>query len=300
GQKPKASKRAAQRGGARMVDLSYALHDRAHVLCPGLFRSLAPGDRKRLKLDIIYNYGQDERLEFGGKEPLGVLEMRVLQGIVAMAGPEGLLLENEDEASPGARQLMLSLFEPSNAIIQAAKDRPTSLIVRDSLRRLAREIGLVESGNNLRNIRQAVERLFGVTVMVRKGGRSEGFRLLSSYASDEETGDLFVALSPRIASAILGRIPHARIDLIEARALESDPARLIHQRLSGWVDPGKGAEVGVDKLAEYVWPEEATEAQARWRRTKVRKAVAEIGAAGWRIEELRKDFWRFTRPRLPR
>lgn len=283
-----------------MVDLSHARHDRAHVLAPGLFRSLAPGDRKRLKLDVVYDYGDDERLEFGGKEPLGVLEMRVLQGIVAMAGPEGLILENEDHASDGAKQLMLSLFEPADSIVKAAREKPTSLIVRDSLRHLAREIGLAESGTNLKHIRQGIERLFGVTVFVQQGKRRFGTRLLSSYASDEETGDLFVALNPRLASAILGRTPHARIDLAEARALESDPARLIHQRLSGWIDPGKSGEIGVDKLAGYVWPEEATETQIRWRRAKVRKAVAEIGAAGWRIEELRKDFWRLIRPKLPR
>lgn len=283
-----------------MVDLSYAKHDRAHVLAPGLFRSLAPGDRKKLKLDVIYDYGDGERLEFGGKEPLGVLEMRVLQGIVAMAGPGGLILEHEDDASDGGKQLMLALFDPADNAVKAAREKPTSLIVKDSLRRLAREIGMEEGGRNLKLIKDAIKRLFGVTVFVRQGKREIGTRLLSSYASDEETGDLYVALNPRLAAAILGRVPHARIDLAEARALESDPARLIHQRLSGWIDPGKSGEVGIDKLAGYVWPDEASEAQARWRKTKVRKAVAEIGAAGWRIEETRKDFWRFIRPRLSR
>lgn len=282
-----------------MVDLTHARHDRAHVLAPGLFRSLAPGERKKLKLDVTYDFGNDERIEFKGFEPLGTLEMRVLQGIVAMAGPDGLVLEDHDNVSPTGGQLMMDLFDPDPAV-QAAKLKPASLVVKDSLRRLAREIGLAESGTNLKHIRGSIERLFAVTVFVQQGKRRLGMRLLAAYASDEGTGDLYVALNPRIASAIMGNIPHARIDLTEARALESDPARLIHQRLSGWIDPGKSGEVGIDKLAGYVWPNESSEAQARWRKTKVRKAVAEIGATGWRVEEVRKDYWRFIRPRLPR
>jgi len=286
-------------GGARMVDLTHARHDRAHVLAPGLFRSLAPGDRKRLKLDVVYDFGDGERLEFKGFDPLGVLEMRVLQGIVAMAGPEGLILEQEDKASPGGKQLMLALFDPDDNAVKAAREKPTSLIVKDSLRRLAREIGLAESGTNLKHIKDAIKRLFGVTVFVRQGNREIGTRLLSSYASDEETGDLYVALNPRLAAAILGRVPHARIDLAEARKLESDPARLIHQRLSGWIDPGKSGEATADTLSGYVWPEVApTERATRARITKVRKAVREIGATGWRVEETRKDCWRFVRPKL--
>jgi hypothetical protein len=281
-----------------MVDLSHARHDRAHVLAPGLFRSLAPGDRKKLKLDVVYDFGNDERIEFKGFEPLGVLEMRTLQGIVAMAGPDGLLLEDQEAASLTNGQLMMDLFDP-DPVVQAAKLKPASLVVRDSLRRLAREIGVAEGGKNLKLIKESIERLFAVTVFVQQGKRRLGMRLLAAYASDEGTGDLYVALNPRIASAIMGDIPHARIDLAEARALESDPARLIHQRLSGWIDPGKSREVGIEKLSSYVWPEEGTETTMRFRKTRVRKAVAEIAQAGWRVDEVRKDLWRFIRPRLP-
>lgn len=281
-----------------MVDLSYAKHDRAHVLAPGLFRSLGPGERKKLKLDITYDFGNDERIEFKGFEPLGALEMRVLQGIVAMAGPDGLILQDQDAASPTGGQLMMDLFDP-DPTVQAAKLKPASLVVKDSLRRLAREIGMGEGGRNIKLMRESIERLFAVTVFIQQGKRRLGMRLLAAYASDEGTGDLYVALNPRIASAVMGTTPHARIDLVEARSLESDPARLIHQRLSGWIDPGKSGEVGIEKLVGYVWPGEASDAQTRWRKAKVRKAVGEIAQAGWRVDETRKDFWRFIRPRLP-
>jgi hypothetical protein len=280
-----------------MVDLTHARHDRAHVLAPGLFRSLGPGDRKRLKLDVVYDFGDGERLEFGGKDPLGVLEMRVLQGLVAMAGPDGLILEDQEKASPTGGQLMLELFEP-DPVVQAAKLKPASLVIRDSLRRLAREIGMGEGGENLKLIRESIERMFGVTIFVQTGKRRLGMRMLAAYASDEGTGDLYVALNPRIASAIMGATPYARIDLEEARQLDSDPARLIHQRLCGWIDPGKSGEAGIEKLAEYVWPDApATEAAKRKRWGRVRKAVQEIAAVGWRVDEVRKDHWRFIRPR---
>lgn len=285
-------------GGGRMVDLTHARHDRAHVLAPGLFRSLAPGDRKKLKLDVVYDFGDGDRLEFGAKDPLGVLEMRVLQGLVAMAGPDGMILEDQDKASPRGGQLMLDLFDP-DPVVQAAKLKPPSLVIRDSLRRLAREIGMCEDGTSLKQIRKAIERMFGVTIFVQTGKRRLGMRMLAAYASDEGTGDLYVALNPRIASAIMGATPYARIDLEEVRKLNSDPARLIHQRLCGWIDPRKSGEIGIDKLAEYVWPDSAAgESANRMRKSRVRKAVKEIGNLGWRVDEVRKDHWLFTRPQV--
>jgi hypothetical protein len=285
----------AARGGGRMVDLTHARHDRAHVLAPGLFRSLGPGERKRKKLDVIYDYGNEARIEFQAFEPLGVLEMRVLQGIVAMAGPDGLVLKDQDEASPEGVRLMLDLFEPDPAV-QAAKLKPASLVVRDSLRRLAREIGMDEGGKSLKAIRKSVERLFGVTIFVQTGKRRLGMRLLAAYASDEGTGDLYVALNPRIASAVMGDTPHARIDLAEVRQLESDPARFIHQRLCGWIDPGNSREVGIDTLSGYVWPDEAkSDSATRMRKMRVRRAVQELVDLGWQAEELRRDLWRITR-----
>lgn len=281
-----------------MVDLTHARHDRAHVLAPGLFRSLAPGDRKKLKLDVAYDFGNGDRLEFGGKDPLGVLEMRVLQGLVAMAGPDGLVLEDHDKASEAGGQLMLDLFEPDPAV-QAAKLKPPSLVIRDSLRRLAREIGMSEDGASLKQIRLAIERMFGVTIFVQTGKRRLGMRMLASYASDEGTGDLYVALNPRIASAIMGVAPYARIDLEEVRQLESDPARLMHQRLCGWIDPGKSGEIGIDTLAEYVWPDQPSSENARrTRRTRIRRSIKEICGLGWQVEEIKSGVWRFIRPKL--
>ena len=70
-------------------ELTHVRHDPAHCLAPGLFRALKRGERKRSKLDVTYDYGDGKRIEFSGPEPLGADDLRILQGLVAMAGPNG-------------------------------------------------------------------------------------------------------------------------------------------------------------------------------------------------------------------
>lgn len=282
-----------------VYDLTHARHDPAHVLAPGLFRSLGPGDRARMKLDVTYIHGQDQ-LEFKGHEPLGVDDMRVLQGLVALAGPEGLILRDDENLPESGRQLILDLFNPPAVIAEAGR-KPDTLVVRDSFRRLAREIGMDEGGKGLKAIRTSVERLFGVTVFVQSGKRRVGMRLLSSYASDEGTGDLYVALNPRLAGAIFGDRQHIRIELAEVRALGTDPARLIHQRLCGWIDAGKSGKVTIETLADYVWPVPTEVDRAmKKRRETVRKALAELSAIGWAVNEYARGKVEISRPKRPK
>lgn len=278
-------------------NLTHARHDPGHVLAPALFRSLGPRDRKRLKLDVTYIHGSDQ-IEFKGHEPLGADDLRVLQGLVAMAGPEGLLLRDDGTGSDGAQQLLLDLFTPPGAIV-VAEQKPDTLVVRDSFRALARAVGMDEGGASIKQIKKSVERLFGVTIFVERMKKRTGMRLLSAYASDEGSGDLYVALNPRIAGAILGDTQHVRIELAEVRGLESDPARLIHQRLCGWIDPGKTRRVTVETLMKYAWPDPPTPAAVRKRRAKVRSAMTELRKVGWSITENPDFTFDIGRPSLP-
>lgn len=286
-----------QGAGVVVHDLTHARHDPGHVLAPALFRSLGPRDRKRLKLDVTYIHG-DDRIEFGGKEPLGADDLRVLQGLVAIAGPEGLILRDDGTGSDGAQQLLLDLFSPPGAIATADK-KPDTLVVRDSFRALARAVGMDGGGRTIKQIKKSIERLFSVTIFIERGKKRTGMRLLSAYASDEGTGDLYVALNPRIAGAILGDTQHVRIELSEVRGLESDPARLIHQRLCGWIDPGNTRRVKMETLIGYAWPDPISNSAMRRRRGKVRSAMEELRRVGWSITEdldLRFDI---ERPHLP-
>lgn len=280
-----------------MHDLKYARHDPGHVLAPALFRSLGPRDRKQLKLDVTYLHG-DDRIEFRGHEPLGADDLRVLQGLVAMSGKDGLILRDDDTEKDGAQQLLLDLFTPPGAIVTAEK-KPDTLVVRNSFRALARAVGMDEGGASIKQIRKSVERLFGVTIFVERSKRRTGMRLLSAYASDEGSGDLYVALNPRIAAAVLGDTQHVRIELAEVRGLKSDPARLIHQRLCGWIDPGKTRRAKMETLMGYAWPEPPTPAAVRKRRVKVRSAIEELRQVGWSITEVPELKFDICRPPLP-
>ena len=287
-----------KRGASAMsYDLTHARHDPAHCLAPGLFRSLKRGERKRLKLDVTYTYGEDS-IRFWGPEPLGGDDLRVLQGLVAMAaisgeGGRGIVLSQEPKTEEG-QQLRLWLDLKWDAIEKDA------MVAKGSFRQLARELGYADDGGSqFKTIRECIERLWAVSVIVDRAGKRQGFRILSEYASDEQEGKLFVALNPRLAEAVMGERPHSRINMAEVRALQTDPARLMHQRLCGWIDLGKSGRVELDTLCGYVWPTEINDNAMKRRRGIARKALAELAAIGWTVSEYAKGKWEISRPKAP-
>lgn len=269
-------------------DLTHARHDPAHCLAPGLFRSLKKGDRKKLKLDVTYHYGEREEARFIGFEPLGVDDMRFLQGFVAFAGTNGVILTPNPTADL-PRQLRLFLDPTFEA---AEKD---ALVVKENLSRLLAEIGLTDGGDNIKAIKSSLVRMSNVTVILTQGTQMGSSKMLT-FALDESDGRFYVALNPRITEAVLGRRSHTRIEMAEVRALESDPARLIHQRLCAWIDPGKSGRVEMDTLCGYVWPDEANAEAMKKRRQAARKALAELVAVGWTVEEYAKGKYKIGRP----
>ena len=272
-------------------DLTHARHDPAHCLAPGLFRALKRGERKRSKLDVVYDYGDGKQIEFKGPEPLGADDLRILQGLVAMAGPSGLVLGPEPK-TPGGQQLRLFL-EPKWEAVEA-----DAMVVKGSYRALAREVGYAEDGGSqFKAIRECIERLWTVSIIAQHGRKRQGFRLLSEYASDDAEGRLYVALNPLIAQAVMGGGQHVRISMDEVRALESEAARLLHQRLCGWIDPGKTGKASIDTLCSYVWPSEAGGSAMRMRRKRVREVLPELEALGWSVVEYAAGKYDIARPK---
>lgn len=270
--------------------LTHARHDPAHCLAP-LFRSLQKGDRKRFKLDVVYVYGDDQRIEFSGPEPLGADDLRILQGLIAMAGPKGLILSPSPSTEAGQQlRLALEVDDPKWDVLNQ-----NALVIKGSYGELAREIGYANP-NDTRPIRDCIERLWKVSIIVQSGKKRQGFRLLSEYASNEYSGALHVALNPRIAQAILGERPHARIELAEVRGLSGDAARIIHQRLCGWIDSGKSGRVGIDTLTAYAYPAVASAVTTRKRKERARGALEEIKAVGWTVDEYAEGKYQITRP----
>lgn len=276
----------------RKLDTNHARHDPAHCLAPGLFRSLKRGDRKHNKLDVTYDFGDGESMRFVGFEPLGADDMRLLQGIVALAGPGGILLTPEP-VSDTAKQLRLFLDPQFEAVTQ------DSLIVKESLTKLLAEVGMTDGGDNIKALRSSLLRMSNVTVLVTTGRTQASFHLMS-HAVDMSDGRMWVALNPRITEAILGKRSHTRIDMREVRAIETDPARLIHQRLSGWIDIGKSGRVELDTVCSYIWPNPVTNANTiKTRRQTARKALSELSLIGWFIDEYASDKFEIKRTRSP-
>lgn len=272
-------------------ELDHARHDPGHCLAPGLFKSLKKGDYKKLKLDVAYEFGKGERLEFKAAEPLGVPELRVLQGLVAMAGPGGLLLSPEPKTEAG-QQLRLLLETKFDAV------QSNALVAKGSYRALAKAIGYSEGSENTKGIQDSIERLWGVSIIAqKKNGPRRGFRLLSTYESDLAEGKLHVALNPRIAEAIMGETQHCRIDLAETRLLKIDAARLIHQRLCGWIDTGKSGKVTLETLVGYSWIDVSDNANTvKTRNATTRKALKELVGLGWTVTEYVRSKFEITRP----
>lgn len=273
----------------RDVSMTHVRHDVAHCLAPGLFRSIPKGERKKAKLDLTYEFGDDQTVRFIGFEPLGVDDMLFLQALVASAGPDGILLTPEPSTKTG--QKLRALLDPQ---LDALKQ--DALIVRESLPKILSEVGMTDGGENIKSLKESLVRMSNVTVIAKNGRRQASFHLMS-HAFDEETGKLWVALNPRIAESVLGRSSFVRIQMAEVRALQSDPARLIHQRLCGWIDPGKSGRIELDTLCGYIWPDPATDEAMKKRRQAARKAVAELIAVGWTVEEYSKGKWRIERPK---
>lgn len=277
--------------------LTHVRHDPAHCLAPGLFRSLKKGERKTGKLDVTFRHG-DDSVRFWGPEPLGADDLRVLQGLVAMSATSGengrgIMLQNETESGAGKR-LRASLDLEGDAV------RKDVMVAKGSYRQLAQEIGYsdADGGSRFKAIRESIERLWAASVIVERNGRRQGFRILSDYASDATDGKLFVALNPRLTEAIIGDRRHVRIDMREVRALKTDPARLIHQRLCGWIDCEKEGKIEIDNLATYVWPDACGPDTMKKRRQTIRKALLELGGVGWKVQEYSKGKWSIARPAI--
>jgi hypothetical protein len=270
-------------------ELTHANMDPLHCFMPGFFRSLKRGDRKKQKLDMQHKYGDGEDARIIGFEPLGADDLRLLYALVAFAGPKGKSLPPEPR-SDMARQLRMSLNLNSPASSKEA------LIVQEPVTKLLKEIGLTDTGNNIRRVKESLIRMSNVTIVITKDTQSLSFSLLS-FGIDEKDKRIFVGLNPRIAEVVLGiQRSHTRIELTEVRQLRTDAALLIHLRLCGWVKRKKLCKVALDTLCGYVWQDEAAFETLKKRRQTIRKALAEIIEVGWTVKEYVKGKFEIERP----
>lgn len=274
-----------------LCSTDYVKHDSAHVLAHGLFRSLKKGERKNSKLDITHEIRGGSIL-FVGFEPLGADDLRILQGIIALSGPEGiqLLPEPKTEMGKSLRSMLIIKDDDNDAVNQDA------IMIRDRISRLLSEIGLTDGGENIKALKDSLLRMSNFTVIACKNKVQASFHLLS-YSIDLNTGEVCIALNPLLARAIMGG-QHVRISMSEVRALRSEPARIIHQRLCGWINPGKMGRISLDTICSYAWPDDATDDALRKRRQLARKALDELVSIGWTVREYVRGKLEIKRPSI--
>lgn len=150
------------------------------------------------------------------------------------------------------------------------------IFIRGKISRLLTEIGMSDGGENIRSSKRSLKRLANVTIILARDGKSASFNLLS-YSFDLDARKFKVALNPRLAQAVVGGKSYTRIEMSEVRRLHGDVARLIHQRICGFTNPGREHRISIDALSSYAWSIDAqTSSARRQRKARVRKAIEKI------------------------
>lgn len=304
------------------------------ALAPGLFRSVPKGAHEHtVRLTYRVERGAQghpgsscREVEFVSPFVLGAVELRTLQGLMALAAQRAVYWVGRSwvmcrPQSEVGTQLSLG-FEATGPVREGRV-----LHVVGSLAELARAVG--EDGRSGRAIqiqRRALRRLATVTVFLRvedwysaagvsgrwetkSQKRESSYRLVSgawSGGAGGGPGSLSVAVNPALsevamAAVVSGQrgVKYIRMDMREVRALQLGAARLIHQRLCAWIDPGGSGKVMLSTLCRYVWHEKAPSPNAgKWRRKTVRKALRELTSfeQPWRVDEYERGKFAITRP----
>ena len=263
-------------------DLTHSRIARICCLADRLFISFKHGERQNCLLNAVYPHSEQAEVQLKGRESLGAFDLRILLGVVALAGLKGVELP----------------VESGNALEGRIRNKfpdVCSIIVEIPGAKLLREIGLTDGGGNIRLVNESLERMSKVNVSTFVPQRRR-YPLLT-VAVDSVSRTTVVGLGPLLTLPIIQGSNYSRIELHDVRELKSDPALLIHLRLCGYVDAGKMHRISMAKLMTYVWPEEATGSALRRRRAKVLAALAELQSIGWAVHEYARHRYEITRPK---
>ena len=272
----------------------FARHHPAICLAPGLFESLANGARadSRERVALANQTLDGAEHVFEGAGPLGMDDLRVLQGVYMLASQPSANVELEVSAprSETGRALADLLS------VRAAPGVPTlAKFVTFNVAALAEAAGYGKAAGGTRTIVAAsLRRLAEVEVaVVRDGVETLRSRMLAStpLVDGEACGprhNSALALSPALSTTVITGVKgvrHCRIESVEIAALgRSGAARALHQRLCAFVDPGKTHRVSLKTLAGYAFGETDVENTSKRRLGDIRSAMETLaGLPGWKL-----------------
>lgn len=268
------------------------MHD-AHIGLSALFRPLSTKGPLP-KLDVTYEPASGGVvLKFSGKDALGIPEQTLLLVLLELAQEHrhhggGAILAADTEAHI-ARQLWDALYSTSKGKL------PATLHFSTTWHELARRIGCEPGGTRQRLLQAQLRRLCECVVWERYPDSTE----FQSYLVAMVRGDdkrVHIALNVRLADAISGG-RYMPVSLTERLQLETAVARALHAHLSVWLRAGERQRVGIDTLAERLWPRKNSltgnarcampDGTVRRHRSEVRSALREIGQLEqWRIQDI--------------
>jgi hypothetical protein len=250
-------------------ELTHARMEPAIAGFPGLFAARTAGVDV---LDAQYQLGDVELRMLAAHRPRPA-DLMLLCVLVSLAGPAGRA--PAEALGDFALVCALECAPPATGA--------GTIVLKTTRARVLSECGVRDGGSTRKVLRESLIRLTGLTAIVRRGQQEVSMHLLS-FTIDEATGELVVALSPRLSAAVLGG-RHVRLQLGEMRKL-SEHGRVLYTRLCAWIDPGSTRRVGLDVLEGYLWTNAPTSAVAvRDRRRLVRRAMSALGRLpGWRVE----------------
>lgn len=265
----------------------------AVCLAPGLFVALSSGRREQAGPVRTRQILSEVEYVFDSPEALAVDDLRVLQGLFMLASrpAENVELETAAPRSPEGEALTAGLA------VRASLGAPTiAKYFTGGVSAASSAAGYDGSAGGSRAVVEAsLARLREVEVATLVDGE-ETFRsrLLAwtplsdaSYGTERGERTAF-ALSPALSAHLLvggEKTRHVRIEAREISALgRSGAVRAIHQRICGFVDPGRSGKVGVGTMLAYAFGETESKDTERRRMGDIRKAMEALGALpGWAV-----------------
>lgn len=256
---------------SRLVKYEYALQEPALGLAQVF---LALGKRPRGKLDVISHFGQSQ-LRWRGADALGIAEQSVYLGLLAIAAQQKLRLDASNPATREGARLVAKLgFEGTPEVTELFVLRATWSEIA-----IAAGCGSV-GGKNRKDVQMAVRRFAETTIWERRDNKEYACRIISWLIGDDDS--VIIALNPRATTALLG-VQYCHISLVERGGISSEPGKALHAWLCANIRPGRTRLYAIDGLQVHVWGGLCTGTTLRNRRSRLIKAIQQIGKLGkWR------------------
>lgn len=268
----------------------------------GLFRAQSgnPKNQRRApKLgSIVY------RMDHGGitheyraAGQMDATDWKILLAVAALSGMDGQRFNSTTESAPLPTLWDRFLGEGKALDKDALRLRTTAYSI-------LREAGLADNGQNRKRLTEGLIGLSMVRQFLRRGNQVISGANLLSFAHDEDSGELSIALSSQMARKIIGEESpqHIRISLTDVRSLKDSAAVVLHAMLSCRIRVGdkRPAVYNIDTLAKAAYGPTENPITIRTRRKRIREALADLQSLpNWGIADHngKVAIWRTDVPR---